>query len=217
MVLSGGGVGNQLQEADERERGAPSGSGGADLHHSAGGNPQTASPEPGAPTQGTNWSKYGPRSLIHLVSGLSDEAVVFQLSELQVQSLEVQNLTQDQQNLKTKLNELETARTQAEEQVRTTANNHLIQRAEIRVSDFNLYSCVQAARADTALSLVQAQHVRQLQQLQERAGDGCREQVEELQARLGEEQQRSQQLEETLRLQAQQSCSQISMKQVDDC
>lgn len=77
-------------------------------------------------------------------------------------------------------------------------------------------SCVQAVRADTALSLVQAQHVRQLQQLQERAGDGCREQVEELQTRLGEEQRRSQQLEETLRLQAQQSCSQISMKQVDN-
>lgn len=75
--------------------------------------------------------------------------------------------------------------------------------------------CVQAARADTALSLVQVQHLRQLQELQERAGDGRREQLELLQARLVEEQKRSQQLEETLRLQAQQSSSQISVKQVN--
>ncbi|XP_050932487.1 LOW QUALITY PROTEIN: ninein-like protein [Lates calcarifer] len=108
------------------------------------------------------------------------------LSELQVQGLQVHKLTQEQQNLKTKLSELETARTQAEDQ---------------------------AARADTALGLVQAQHLRQLQELQERAGDGPREQVELLQVRLQEEQRRSQQLEETLRIQAQQSCSQISIKQ----
>lgn len=70
-------------------------------------------------------------------------------------------------------------------------------------------------RADTALSLLQAQHMRQLQELQERMGDGHREQVELLQAQLVEEQRRSQQLEETLRLQAQQSSSQISIKQVN--
>lgn len=74
---------------------------------------------------------------------------------------------------------------------------------------------MQAVQADTTVSLVQAQHVRQLQEVQERAGDGCREQVELLQARLMEEQRRSQQLEETLRLQAQQSCSQITTKQVN--
>lgn len=73
---------------------------------------------------------------------------------------------------------------------------------------------MQAVRADTALGLIQAQHLRRLQELQERAGDGCREQVELLQARLEEEHRRSQQLEEALRLQAQQSSSQISMKQV---
>lgn len=48
---------------------------------------------------------------------------VSQLSELQVQGLEVQKLTQEQHNLKTKLNELETARTQAQDQVRTTADD----------------------------------------------------------------------------------------------
>ncbi|CAJ1067039.1 ninein-like protein isoform X3 [Xyrichtys novacula] len=108
------------------------------------------------------------------------------LSELQVQGLDVHKLTQEQQNLKTKLNQLETARTQAEDQV---------------------------LRADTALSLAQAQHLRQIQELQEQVGAGCREQAELLQARLQEEQRRNQQLEETLRLQSQQSSSQIIMKQ----
>ncbi|KAM7409198.1 hypothetical protein PAMA_002747 [Pampus argenteus] len=68
----------------------------------------------------------------------------------------------------------------------------------------------QQHKADMVLSLVQAQHV---QQLQERADEGCRQQVQLLQAQLQEEQRRSQQLEETLRLQVQQSCSQISIKQ----
>uniref|UniRef100_A0A3B4TG11 Ninein-like n=1 Tax=Seriola dumerili TaxID=41447 RepID=A0A3B4TG11_SERDU len=109
-------------------------------------------------------------------------------NKLQVQGLEVHNLTQEQQNLKTEVRELETARMQAQDQ---------------------------AARADTALSLVQAQHLRQLQQLRERMGEGRREEVELLQVRLEEEQRRSQQLEETLRLHAQQSSSQISIKQQD--
>uniref|UniRef100_UPI0037E8D2BE ninein-like protein n=1 Tax=Semicossyphus pulcher TaxID=241346 RepID=UPI0037E8D2BE len=117
---------------------------------------------------------------------VQNQELQHKLSELQVQGLEVHKLTQEQQNLKTKLNELETARTQAEDQ---------------------------AMRADTTLGLVQAQHLRQLQELHEQAGDCSREQVELLQARLVEEQRRSQQLEEALRLQAQQSSTQLSMKQ----
>lgn len=65
----------------------------------------------------------GPRFLrTHLGWGLSSEVdcLCFQLSELQVQGQEVQKLTQEQQNLKTKLSELETARTQAQDQVSTT-------------------------------------------------------------------------------------------------
>lgn len=63
----------------------------------------------------------------------------------------------------------------------------------------------QAARADEVLSLVQVQ--------QQRGED--RGKVEELQTRLMEEQRRSQQLEESMKLQAQQSSSQVSMKQVN--
>ncbi|XP_034537548.1 ninein-like protein [Notolabrus celidotus] len=117
---------------------------------------------------------------------VQNQELQHKLSELQVQGLEIHKLTQEQQNLKTKLSELELARTQAEDQ---------------------------ALRANSALSLVQAQHLRQLQELQERGGSGCKEQVELLQVRLVEEQRRSQQLEETLRLHSQQSGSQLSMKQ----
>ncbi|XP_030012595.1 ninein-like protein isoform X2 [Sphaeramia orbicularis] len=106
------------------------------------------------------------------------------LSQMQVQSLEVHKLNQEQQNLKTKLSELETARTQAQDQ---------------------------ALRADTALSVAQAQQIRHRHELQEHSG--LREQVELLQVKLKEEQRRSQQLEETLKRQSQQSSSQISIKQ----
>ncbi|KAL7383093.1 hypothetical protein ABVT39_004747 [Epinephelus coioides] len=106
--------------------------------------------------------------------------------ELQQQVSELTVRSLEVQNLKSRLKEAETERMHAQDQ---------------------------AVRADTALSLVQAQHVRQLQEAQQRAGDGRKEEVELLQGRLQEEQRRSQQLEETLRLQAQQSCSQISCKQ----
>ncbi|MEQ2287302.1 hypothetical protein AMECASPLE_010958 [Ameca splendens] len=107
-----------------------------------------------------------------------------QLSELQVQDVRVQKLSQEHQNLRSRLDKVETARTQAHDQV---------------------------LRSDAALSVAKAQHLRQRQQLQEQAG--CREQVEQLQLQLQEEQMRSQQLEEKITLQVQHSRSQISMKQ----
>ncbi|MEQ2240467.1 hypothetical protein ILYODFUR_015246, partial [Ilyodon furcidens] len=107
-----------------------------------------------------------------------------QLSELQVQDVRVQKLSQEHQNLRSRLDKVETARTQAHDQV---------------------------LRSDAALSVAKAQHQRQRQQLQEQAG--CREQVEQLQLQLQEEQMRTQQLEEKITLQVQHSRSQISMKQ----
>ncbi|XP_068597297.1 ninein-like protein [Brachionichthys hirsutus] len=107
---------------------------------------------------------------------VQNQELQHELAELQVRSVAAQELAQElaqeQQNLKTKLSEVELSRTRAQDQ---------------------------------AVQAVQAQRLRELQELQE--------QVELLQARLLEEQRRSQQLEETLRLQAQQSSSQISMKQ----
>lgn len=70
-------------------------------------------------------------------------------------------------------------------------------------------SSVQAVRADAALSVAQAQHLRQQQE-----DNSCRDWAEVLQARLMEEQRSRLQLEEELRQQEQKSRSQISTKQV---
>lgn len=70
-------------------------------------------------------------------------------------------------------------------------------------------SSVQAVRADAALSVAQAQHLRQQQE-----DNSCRDWAEVLQARLMEEQRSRLQLEEELRQQEQKSSSQISTKQV---
>ncbi|XP_029554043.1 ninein-like protein isoform X2 [Salmo trutta] len=67
----------------------------------------------------------------------------------------------------------------------------------------------QALQAETAL----AQHAQQLQQFREQAGLGSREQLARLQAQLAEERRRGQQLEETLRTQAQQASAQIGLQQ----
>lgn len=116
------------------------------------------------------------------------------MSELQVQSVEVQSL-------KTRLKELETALTQAEEQVRSAPEQHPGRRRI--TAQLHPDGRLQAARADEVLTLVRVQ--------QRRGEEGGK--VEELQAQLMEEQRRSQQLEEALRLQVQQSSSQISRKQ----
>ncbi|XP_041866805.1 ninein-like protein isoform X4 [Melanotaenia boesemani] len=115
---------------------------------------------------------------------VQNQELQHQLSELQIQDLQVHKLTQEQQNLKSKLTEVEAARMQAQDQ---------------------------AVRADAALSVVQAQQLRQLHELQEQAGG--RKEAELLQERLEEEMRKSQELEEALQLQAQQSSSQISVKQ----
>ncbi|KAF6732019.1 Ninein-like protein [Oryzias melastigma] len=105
-----------------------------------------------------------------------------QVSELQVQELQVHKLSQDQQNLRTRLSQAEAARTQALDQ---------------------------AAQADAALALLQAQ----LQRQKHQEGGGLRERAELLQVQLDAEEKRSRQLEENLKLQVQQSRSQFSMKQ----
>uniref|UniRef100_A0A3P9H4X0 Ninein like n=1 Tax=Oryzias latipes TaxID=8090 RepID=A0A3P9H4X0_ORYLA len=109
-----------------------------------------------------------------------------EVSELQIHELQVHKLSQDQQTLRSKLSQVEAARTQALDQ---------------------------AAQANAAVTLLQAQLQQQKHELQEQAGGGHRERAELLQAQLDEEVKRSQQLEEALNLQVQQSRSQIKMKQ----
>ncbi|XP_072534050.1 ninein-like protein isoform X2 [Salminus brasiliensis] len=107
-------------------------------------------------------------------------------SKLQMQELDIQRVKHECLTLKNKNTELETAKHRAEEQ---------------------------ALRANTDLSLSQAQHVREVQQLREQVGTGTREQLAHLQAQLAEQQSRTQQLVEQLRSQAQQASTQLNLQQ----
>lgn len=73
---------------------------------------------------------------------------------------------------------------------------------------------VQALRADSALSLIQAQHTREVQDLREQVGSGTREHLSQLQTRLMEQQRRTQELEDLLRSQTKQANVQMSLQQV---
>ncbi|XP_078144874.1 ninein-like protein [Centroberyx gerrardi] len=117
---------------------------------------------------------------------LQNQNLLQQLSDLQLQALEVQRLNQECENLKSRQKDLETDRTQAEDR---------------------------AAAAGAVLSLAQAQHARRLQEAQQQAGAGRREQAGPLQLRLAEEASRSRRLEEALRLQAQQTGNQLHLQQ----
>nr|XP_024660463.1 ninein-like protein isoform X1 [Maylandia zebra] len=112
---------------------------------------------------------------------VQNQELQHQLSELQVENVKVHKLSEEQKELKSRLSEAEEARIQAQDQ---------------------------AVRADAALSVAQAQHLRQQQE-----DNSCRDWAEVLQARLMEEQRSRLQLEEELRQQEQKSSSQISTKQ----
>jgi len=73
---------------------------------------------------------------------------------------------------------------------------------------------VQALRAESALSLAQAQHVRVVQELREQVGSGTREHLAHLQTQLAEQQHRTQDLEGLLRSQAKQAGIQMGLQQV---
>ncbi|XP_066535235.1 ninein-like protein isoform X2 [Hoplias malabaricus] len=107
-------------------------------------------------------------------------------SELQTQQLELQRVKHECLTLKSKQADLETAKHQAEQQ---------------------------ALRANTDLSLSQAQHVREVQQLREQVSTGTREQLAHLNTLLTEYQTRAQQLEEQLHTQARQASNQLNLQQ----
>ncbi|KAM9561082.1 ninein-like protein isoform 2-T2 [Salvelinus alpinus] len=117
---------------------------------------------------------------------LQNQELLHEVCQLQGQDFEVQSLTQECLTMKSKQAQLEAAWAEAQDQ---------------------------ALRAETALTLAQAQHAQQLQQFREQAGLGSREQLAHLQAQLAEERRRGQQLEETLRTQAQQASAQMGLQQ----
>ncbi|MCI4376485.1 hypothetical protein PGIGA_G00188870 [Pangasianodon gigas] len=107
-------------------------------------------------------------------------------SKLHAQELELQRLKHESLTLRNKQAELETTKQKAEEQ---------------------------ALRANTALSLSQAQHVREVQQLQEQIGINTQEQLSNLHTQLAEEQSKTQQLEVQLHSQTQQARTQVNLQQ----
>ncbi|XP_055758090.1 ninein-like protein isoform X1 [Salvelinus fontinalis] len=117
---------------------------------------------------------------------LQNQELLHRVYQLQGQDVEVQSLTEECLTLKNKQAQLETARAEAQDQ---------------------------ALMVDTALTLAQAQHVRELQQLREQAGLGSREQLAHFQAQLADEKRRGQKLQQTFRTQAQQASTQIGLQQ----
>uniref|UniRef100_A0A672QUB7 Ninein-like protein n=1 Tax=Sinocyclocheilus grahami TaxID=75366 RepID=A0A672QUB7_SINGR len=117
---------------------------------------------------------------------LQNEELRNKMAQLQTQELELQRLTHECLTLRNKQAELETAKYEADEQ---------------------------ALRADSALSMVQAQHAREVQELREQVGSGTREHLAHLQTQLVEQQRRSQDLEDLLRSQAKQAGVQMGLQQ----
>ncbi|KAF5900892.1 ninein-like protein isoform X2, partial [Clarias magur] len=107
-------------------------------------------------------------------------------SKLHAQELELQRLKHESLTLKTKQADVETTKREAEEQ---------------------------ALRASTALSLSKAQHVREVQQLQEQIGLNTQERLSNLHDQLAEQQSKTQQLEMQLHSQAQQARTQLCLQQ----
>ncbi|KAJ3610841.1 hypothetical protein NHX12_022931 [Muraenolepis orangiensis] len=108
------------------------------------------------------------------------------LSAVQAQEEELQRLTRECQTLRSRHTQLESARTQAEDQ---------------------------AVRSDTSRVVLQAQASQQLQEARREAEESSQQQLHLLRVRLEEQTRRSQRLEEELRAQAQQAGSQIHTHQ----
>ncbi|XP_073690298.1 ninein-like protein isoform X1 [Garra rufa] len=117
---------------------------------------------------------------------VQNEELHKKVAQLQTQELELQRLTHECLTLRNKQAELQTAKHEADEQ---------------------------ALRADSALSLVQAQHAREVQELREQVGSGTREHLAHLQTQLAEQQRRTQDLEDLLRSQAKQASIQMGLQQ----
>uniref|UniRef100_A0A673IPR4 Ninein-like protein n=1 Tax=Sinocyclocheilus rhinocerous TaxID=307959 RepID=A0A673IPR4_9TELE len=114
---------------------------------------------------------------------LQNEELRNKVARLQTQELELQRLTHECLTLRNKQAELETAKHEADKQ------------------------------ADSALSMVQAQHACEVQELREQVGSGTREHLAHLQTQLVEQQRRTLDLEDLLRSQAKQAGVQMGLQQ----
>ncbi|KAG9484207.1 hypothetical protein GDO78_009883 [Eleutherodactylus coqui] len=97
---------------------------------------------------------------------------------------------------------------QAQGEFQNWKKSHDQLRSELDESNYKLLD------ANSKLTLVQSQHMREVQQLKEKVSSSVtREQVAELQNRLLEEQQKVQQLQERMRFHAEQTNRQLAMQQ----
>ncbi|XP_065153351.1 ninein-like protein isoform X4 [Paramisgurnus dabryanus] len=117
---------------------------------------------------------------------VQNEELFNRVAQLQTQELELQKLTHEHLTLKTKRAELETAKQEAVQQT---------------------------LRAESALSLIQARHTREVQELREQMGSGTREHLTHLQTQLAEQQRRTLDLEDLLQSQAKQANVQMGLQQ----
>ncbi|XP_073729129.1 ninein-like protein isoform X3 [Misgurnus anguillicaudatus] len=117
---------------------------------------------------------------------VQNEELLNRVAQLQTQELELQKLTHEHLTLKTKQAELETAKQEAVQQT---------------------------LRAESALSLIQARHTREVQELREQMGSGTREHLTHLQTQLAEQQRRTLDLEDLLQSQAKQANVQMGLQQ----
>ncbi|XP_051503633.1 ninein-like protein isoform X2 [Myxocyprinus asiaticus] len=115
-----------------------------------------------------------------------NEELLYKVAQLKTQEQELQRLTQECHTFRNTQAELETAKQKAIEQ---------------------------ALRADSALSLIQAQHTREVHELREQVGSGTREHLAHLQTQLAEQQRRTQDVEDLLRSQAKQANVQMGLQQ----
>nr|XP_055026810.1 ninein-like protein isoform X3 [Misgurnus anguillicaudatus] len=117
---------------------------------------------------------------------VQNEELLNRVAQLQTQELELQKLTHEHLTLKTKQAELETTKQEAVQQT---------------------------LRAESALSLIQARHTREVQELREQMGSGTREHLTHLQTQLAEQQRRTLDLEDLLQSQAKQANVQMGLQQ----
>ncbi|XP_051945396.1 ninein-like protein isoform X2 [Xyrauchen texanus] len=108
---------------------------------------------------------------------------------------------------------LKKLQTQELELQRLVHECHILRNKQAELESANQEAIEQTLRADSALSLIQAQHTCEVQELREQVGSGTREHLAHLQTQLAEQQRRTRDLEDLLRSQAKQANVQLGLLQ----
>ncbi|XP_066450954.1 ninein-like protein [Eleutherodactylus coqui] len=144
-----------------------------------------------------------------VMASLQEEISLKQVKEsLEGQCQSVSRLLQESTEQVSQIEDLKGQLKQAQGEFQNWKKSHNQLRSELDESNYKLLD------ANSKLTLVQSQHMREVQQLKEKVSSSVtREQVAELQNRLLEEQQKVQQLQERMRFHAEQTNRQLAMQQ----